>query len=74
MEIKCVGIIGQGALGVMYGKHLADRLGKEAVFFLADEERVKRYRKTELICNGEACRFTYRSPAEAVTADLLIFA
>lgn len=74
MKIKCAGIIGQGSLGVMYGKHLADRLGKDAVFFLADEERVKRYREAELICNGETCPFTYRSPAEAVKADLLIFA
>ena len=27
-----------------------------------------------MVCNGEACGFFYRSPAEAVTADLIIFA
>ena len=27
-----------------------------------------------MVCNGEACGFSYRSPAEAVTADLIIFA
>ena len=25
-----------------------------------------------MVCNGEACGFSYRSPAEAVTADLII--
>lgn len=74
MEIKRVGIIGLGALGVMYGKHLTDRLGKDNVFFIADEDRVSRYRKSEIICNGEACDFTYRSSREAITADLIIFA
>ena len=54
MEIKKIGIIGQGALGVMYGNHLKKRLGNENVFFIADEGRVSRYRKTEIICNGES--------------------
>lgn len=74
MEIRTIGIIGQGALGVMYGNHLTKKLGNEHVFFIADETRVERYRKTGMSCNGEKCGFTYRSPAEAVTADLIIFA
>ena len=74
MEIRTIGIIGQGALGVMYGNHLTKKLGNGHVFFIADETRVERYRKTGMSCNGEKCGFTYRSPAEAVTADLLIFA
>lgn len=73
MEIRNVGIVGMGALGVMYGKHLTDRMGKEHVFFIADEERVGRYRRSELFCNGEACDFSFRTPAEPVTADLIIF-
>ena len=36
MEIKKIGIIGQGALGVMYGNHLKNRLGNENVFFIAE--------------------------------------
>ena len=55
MEIKKIGIIGQGALGVMYGNHLKKQLGNENVFFIADEGRVSRYRKTEIICIGESC-------------------
>lgn len=74
MEIRTIGIIGQGALGVMYGNHLTKKLGNGHVFFIADETRVERYRKTGMSCNGEKCGFTYRSPAEAVTADLIIFA
>jgi len=74
MKINRVGIIGLGALGVMYGKHLAERLGTENVFFIADEARVTRYRSQEILCNGEPCGFSYRSPKEAVHADLLIFA
>lgn len=67
MEIRTIGIIGQGALGVMYGNHLTKKLGNGHVFFIADETRVERYRKTGMSCNGEKCGFTYRSPAEAVT-------
>lgn len=32
MEIRTIGIIGQGALGVMYGNHLTKKLGNEHVF------------------------------------------
>lgn len=74
MKIERVGIIGLGALGIMYGKHLTDRMGKENVFFIADKDRTERYRRSEILCNGEACDFSYRSPDEAVTADLIIFA
>ena len=70
MEIKKIGIIGQGALGVMYGNYLKKRMGNENVFFIADEGRVNRYRSADMVCNGEACGFSYRSPAEAVTAGL----
>lgn len=74
MKINTIGIIGQGALGVMYGKHLTDRLSKKRVFFIADEKRVERYRNSEMICNGQACDFRYCSPSEAEKADLIIIA
>ena len=64
MEIKKIGIIGQGALGVMYGNYLKKRMGNENVFFIADEGRVNRYRSADMVCNGEACGFSYRSPTE----------
>ena len=64
MEIKKIGIVGQGALGVMYGNYLKKRMGNENVFFIADEGRVNRYRSADMVCNGEACGFSYRSPTE----------
>ena len=72
MEVRTIGIIGQGALGVMYGNYLKKQHAD--VFFIADEERVNRYRNADMTCNGESCGFSYRSPKEAVTADLIIFA
>lgn len=74
MKIENVGVIGLGALGVMYGKHLTDRLGKDHVCFLADEKRVDRYRREPVACNGEVCDFTYCSPKEARELDLVLFA
>lgn len=74
MKTETIGIIGQGALGVMYGNHLAEHLGNSRVFFIADTMRAKRYRKEGILCNGKACDFTYRTPEEAVKADLIIFA
>lgn len=74
MEIKKVGIIGCGAIGVMYGKHLVDKLGSEDVFFIADEGRAAKYRGEGIYCNGEPCDFTYRTPTDALAADLVIFA
>lgn len=48
MEIKKIGIIGQGALGVMYGNYLKKWMGNENVFFIADEGRVNRYRSADI--------------------------
>ena len=35
-------IVGMGALGILYGERITSTLGKEAVTFLADTERVKK--------------------------------
>ena len=43
MGIRTIGIIGQGALGVMYGNHLTKKLGNGHVFFIADETRAVSY-------------------------------
>ncbi len=65
-------IIGMGALGILYGDRIVENLGKEAVTFLADEERINKYQKERVYCNGKACDFHMTSYAEV--ADLLIFA
>ncbi|CAM3060265.1 ketopantoate reductase family protein [Sporolactobacillus spathodeae] len=75
MEIKNVAIVGLGALGIMYGKHLVDRLGVDAVRIVADHDRIERYKKDGILCNGEPCTFRYVAADEPMEpADLLIFA
>ena len=65
-------IVGMGALGILYGNRIAETLGKDAVTFLADEERVARYQKETFYCNGKECDFQITSKPEV--ADLVIFA
>ena len=67
-----IAILGAGALGVMYGSILTDKLGRERVYFLADENRTDRYRKQGIYCNGNRCDFNYYSPGELKTAPALI--
>lgn len=75
MEIKTVSIIGLGALGIMYGKFLADKIGKESVRIIADQPRIRRYRSEGIFANGERCDFHYMDcEQKGDTADLLIFA
>ncbi|MCL1631675.1 ketopantoate reductase family protein [Sporolactobacillus sp. CPB3-1] len=74
MEIRTVAIVGLGALGIMYGKHLADHLGKDAVRIVADRNRIERYEKEGIFCNGERCDFHYvDANDQAEPAGLLIF-
>lgn len=75
MEIKTVSIIGLGALGILFGNQLAKRLPKENVRIIADENRIERYKKDGVFCNGERCDFHYVTPEERCEpADLIIFA
>ncbi len=74
MQIKTVSIIGLGALGVMYGHHLAGRMPRENLRIIADAERRDKYLKEKIYSNGEICDFHYTLPSEEVEyADLLIF-
>lgn len=74
-EIKTVGVIGLGALGVLYAQLLTEALGRDRVLILADSERIRRYQKQALWFNGVRCNFHY-ADAAAVTepVDLLLFA
>ena len=44
-EIKNVSIIGMGALGVMYGSHLAHHMGFDHVTYIMDESVMKNIRE-----------------------------
>lgn len=36
MEIKTVGVVGLGALGLMYGEHIQNMIGKDCICFAMD--------------------------------------
>lgn len=65
-------IVGMGALGILFGDRITDTLGKEAVTFLADRERIEKYQQEGVYCNGKHCDFQMSDQAQP--ADLLIFA
>jgi 2-dehydropantoate 2-reductase len=74
MEIKKVSIIGLGALGILFGNYLVKRLQKEDIRIIADRDRIEKYKKEHVYCNGEPCDFHYVSSEEPCEpADLLIF-
>lgn len=73
-EIKNVSIIGMGALGVMYGSHLAHHMGFDHVTYIMDEKRYEKYKGSTVTCNGEELSFTCVPASQAVPADLVIVA
>ncbi len=74
-EIQHVSIIGLGALGILYGEHFLRRMPSDKLRIIADAERIERYQKEGIYCNGQACDFNYLTPDEDVEpADLLLVA
>jgi 2-dehydropantoate 2-reductase len=74
-KIETVGIVGLGALGVLYADTLTRALGKERVRILADAARTARYQESGIYFNGEPCDFQYADAAkETAPCDLLLFA
>ena len=65
-EIKNISIIGMGALGVMYGSHLAHHLGFDHVTYIMDEKRYEKYKGSTVTCNGEKLSFTCVPASQAV--------
>lgn len=74
MEIKNTAIIGMGALGILYGSHIRKKCGNDAVCFVMDGNRAKKYKDTVVTCNGEEERFHIVAEKEACPVDLLIVA
>lgn len=74
-EIKTVGIVGLGALGVLYARQFTDALGPEQVRVLADAGRIARYRSEGVFFNDALCNFHYADAAlETQPPDLMLFA
>ena len=75
MKINKIALIGAGALGVLYGSRLTEAFGNERVYFIADQERTARYKKTPFTCNGKICDFRYvEDTMKTETVDLIIVA
>jgi len=72
--IKRVGIIGMGALGMLYGDFIAKNITREAVTFIVDEKRKKAYQETVCAINGEKVLFNLVEYFNAVPFDLIIIA
>ena len=70
--MQTVGIVGLGALGVLFGQRLLEN-GVD-VRVIADEARAERYQKQGVICNGTPVNFRYETPKTAKPVDLMIFA
>ncbi|CZQ93742.1 ketopantoate reductase pane/apba [Trichococcus palustris] len=75
MKIETVAIVGLGALGILYGHHFTKAIGKDRVRIVVNKERMERYEKEGIVCNGEKCAFQYVDErAEMQPADLVIIA
>lgn len=75
MAIKTVSIIGLGALGVLYGHHLAQKMPKKDLRIIADAHRIERYQRDKIYCNQELVDYNYMTPETlCLPADLVIFA
>jgi 2-dehydropantoate 2-reductase len=75
MKIENITIVGMGALGVMYGEFLTRKLGKEHVEFVADSNRIGKFKEDGIFCNGRPCDFSIADENDTASpADLLIFA
>lgn len=75
MPIQTVTIVGLGALGIMFGDHLARHLPAGSVRATADAARLARYREQGVFCNERRCDFAYIDPSVSNDpADLVIFA
>ena len=52
-QIKRTAIIGMGALGLLYGEHIANAGENNAVSFILDDDRFERYKNRRFTCNGK---------------------
>lgn len=73
-EIKTVGILGMGALGMLFGNLLTRKLGPGAVQFLMDGERYERCKNDVYTINGETVTLAKSRAEETGPLDLILVA
>ena len=73
MNIKNVFISGAGALGLMYASYLSKGMGKENVYLIADDKRIKKYKSSKYYVNDNEHEFNFISDKNtSLKADLII--
>ena len=73
-KIKKVSVVGMGALGLLFGKHIADCCGKDTVEFVMGKSRYDQYKNQAFYCNGTKTDFQITLDTEAKPTDLVIVA
>ncbi len=74
-EIENVVIVGMGALGLLFGQKIAEKLGQERLCFLMDPDRRNRHAADRYSINGKEVSFRMKTPEEIIEpADLVIVA
>lgn len=72
MKIKKVGILGLGALGILYAEKLSKVLGED-LYIVVDSERKERYLKEGVFSNGKKLNLNYLDyEKESQELDLII--
>lgn len=72
--IKTAAIIGMGALGLLFGRQIVLRLGRDALYYVMDEVRLARHQKDVYTINGVPAEFDLRASSAVIPADLVIVA
>ena len=72
--IKRVGIVGMGALGLLYGNLIAKNIGSGAIDFIVDQERLHKYQTMTFTVNQIAVKFNLVNCDLATPYDLIIVA
>lgn len=72
--IKKAAIVGMGALGLLYGNHIVKQCGQDAVTYVMDKERLKKYQNEIFSINGEPVHFHMTEAKDMKPVDLLIVA
>nr|WP_297937297.1 ketopantoate reductase family protein [uncultured Lachnoclostridium sp.] len=74
MRIQTVGIVGMGALGLMYGDHIQSKIGKEYVSFIMDTARYEKYKDAAYTVNGIPTEFQMIDAKDSKPLDFIIVA
>lgn len=73
-EIKSAAIVGMGALGMLYANLITASLGSDSVFFVADPDRIEKYKGMTFFVNGVQKHFSLVSSESCPAVDLVIVA